>query len=122
MIFPSRTSWWTGMELCRRFGGRLHIDASDKDVEHTLDYKVEKLINLVKMSKKTVFVVDAINSDPISCTVKKELETEAQNKLLLASYLKKQSLVELIIQFGHDGIPQRAGFHPDQGLLELHVF
>ena len=36
MIFPSRTSWWTGMELCRRFGGRLHIDASDEDVEDTL--------------------------------------------------------------------------------------
>ena len=90
-----------------------------EDVEHTLDYKIEKMINLVKMSKKTVFVVDAVNSDPISCTLKSELEPEAQNKLLLTSYLKQQSLIELIIQFGHDGIPQRAGFHPDQ-VFEIH--
>ena len=94
-------------------------DGFFEDMEHTLDFKIEKMINLVKMSKKTVFVVDAVKTDPISCTVKRELETEAQNKLLLASYLKKQSLVELIIQFGHDGIPQRAGFHPDQ-VLEIH--
>ena len=28
-------SWWNGRDLCRRFGGRLHIDASGQSVEET---------------------------------------------------------------------------------------
>ena len=90
-----------------------------EDKEHTLDYKIEKMINLVKMSKKTVFVVDAVKTDPISCTLQRELDTEAKNKFLLTSYLKKQTLVETIIQFGHDGILQKSGFHPDQ-VIEIY--
>ena len=35
MIFPPRMSWWTGRDLCRRFGGRLHIDDSGPSVEET---------------------------------------------------------------------------------------
>ena len=35
MIFPPRMSWWAGSNLCRRFGGRLHIDDSASSVEKT---------------------------------------------------------------------------------------
>ena len=35
MIFPPRISWWAGRDLCRRFGGRLHIDDSGSAVEET---------------------------------------------------------------------------------------
>ena len=35
MIFPPRISWWKAGELCRRFGGRLHIDDSASSAEET---------------------------------------------------------------------------------------
>ena len=40
-----------------------------RDKEHTLDFKIEKMINLVKLSKKTVFYMDGLDCDPVSCTV-----------------------------------------------------
>ena len=40
-----------------------------EDKEHTLDYKIEKMINLVKLSRKTVFVMEALEADPVSCTL-----------------------------------------------------
>ena len=39
---------------------------------------------------------------------------EANNKLLLLSSLRKQNLVEFVVQVGHDGVLQMAGFPPDQ--------
>ena len=35
MIFPPRISWWKAGDLCRRFGGRLHIDDSAAAAEET---------------------------------------------------------------------------------------
>lgn len=32
MLFPSRLDWYDSGNLCRRFGGRLHIDSSPESV------------------------------------------------------------------------------------------
>ena len=90
-----------------------------EDKDHTLDYKLEKMINLVRLSKKTVFCVCAVESDPVSCTLADNWSLQAKIKLRLLSFLKSHSLVEFVIQTGHDGVLQAAGVQPHQ-LLEIH--
>lgn len=95
------------------------VNGSFEDKTHTLDYKIEKMINLVKLSKKTVFFMDALESDPVSCTLNKNLDGISKNKFLLLSHLKKKSLVDFVLQVGHDGVLQKSGFLPNQ-VVEIY--
>ena len=88
------------------------------DKEHSLDYKIEKMINLVKLSRKTIFIIDSMDSDPVSCTQSNNLDDVSTKKLMLLSFLKHQTLAEFVLQAGHDGILQKSGFLPTE-ILEI---
>ena len=97
-----------------------------EDKSYTVEFKVGKLIDLMRMSKKTILCIDALGSEPELTSkidsptcILNTLDETGQNRLALLSYLRLKGMAEFIVQNGHDGISQKAGF-VQKNILELY--
>ena len=96
----------------------------DRDCSKVLAVKARTILSLLKISKETVIFLDSvpslikdngINEDCIF----NHLNNSGQLKLHLLRTMKSCKLFNILIQVGHDGIPQKAGV-PENRTLEIY--
>ena len=97
-----------------------------EDKDYTIKFKVGKLINLIKLSKKTIICVDAFVSEPELATkvepptcILNSLDEVGEKRLALFSHLRLNEMTEFVVQQGHDGVLQKAGF-TQKDIIELY--
>ena len=91
----------------------------DRDCSKVLTVKAKTIISLLKISKETVIFLDSVPSVLKDNRINEDcifnhLNKSGQLKLQLLRTMNSWKLFHILIQVGHDGIPQKAGVIENQ--------
>ena len=111
--------------------GRLFAEADDaddkpkiKDREKMAEAKINMIFTLLQISKRSIIFMEAENGSlEDHCSLEECIFSHpTQENQMRADFLKlmkNQNLIDFVVQIGHDGLPQKAGFDENQ-ILEIY--
>ena len=98
---------------------------TDEESPEEVELKIQTILTMFQLSKNSIICTDAKNEKleehcAFDSCLFSNLNEENQTKVNFLKVLKNKNLVQSVIQIGHDGIPQKAGYG-EEDTFEMYL-